>query len=133
MKKMQNKTMTTLIALILMLTSAFPLLTSLTNAHSPPWTDIPTYCYVGMVPETIGVGQQGLIVFWIDWIPPTASGSYGDKWIFYIDITSPSGTKQTLGPLTSDPVGGGFTSFTPEELRSLHNCRTFPSAKTSRR
>ena len=100
MKLIKKTKLASLIALLLMLTTAFPLLTSPTNAHSPPWTNIPTYCYVAAVPETIGVGQQGLIIFWVDWIPPTASGSYGDRWTFYLDITSPSGTNQTLGPFT---------------------------------
>jgi hypothetical protein len=129
MKLIKKTKLASLIALLLMLTTAFPLLTSPTNAHSPPWTNIPTYCYVAAVPETIGVGQQGLIIFWVDWIPPTASGSYGDRWTFYLDITSPSGTNQTLGPFTSDPVGGSYTSFTPTELGVYTVVAHFPQQR----
>jgi hypothetical protein len=129
MRLIEKTKLASLIALLLMLTTAFPLFALPTNAHSPPWTDIPTYCYVGVVPETIGVGQQALVVFWIDWIPPTASGSYGDRWTFYVDITSPSGTNQTLGPFTSDPVGGSYTSFTPTDLGVYTIVARFPQQK----
>jgi len=107
----------TLIALFLMLTiTATLVVLPIANAHTPAWTNIPTHCYVAVAPETIGVNQGVLIVFWIDWIPPTAAGAYGDRWTFYLDITKPDGTTEPLGPYTSDPVGGSFDVYTPTQL-----------------
>jgi hypothetical protein len=117
-KKMQiakNKTATTIaISLILTITATLVAL-PLANARmsSEP---IPTWTYVGITPETIGVNQETIIVFWCNLIPPTAVGAYGDRWTFYVDITKPDGANETLGPFTSDPVGGTYTTYTPTQV-----------------
>ena len=85
-------------------------------AHDPPW-NIPTYTYVSTSPRTVGVGEYTLIVFWLDKYPPTAGGEAGDRWRnHYIDITAPDGTMTTMGPLTSGPVGSGYTTYTPDQV-----------------
>ena len=87
-----------------------------TFSHDPPW-DIPTWSYVSASPRTVGVGEYTQIVFWLDKYPPTAGGSTGDAWrTHYIDITKPDGTKTTLGPLTSGPVGSYWTTYTPDQV-----------------
>jgi hypothetical protein len=86
-----------------------------TNAHSPPW-DVPTWCYVAVTNNPIGVGQLMDIVFWLNAYPPTANGAYGDRWTFNVEVTKPDGTMETLGPIISDPVGSGFTHFTPDQI-----------------
>jgi hypothetical protein len=83
------------------------------DAHTPPW-NIPTYLYITTAPNPIGVGQQITIVFWVNWLPPTAAGSAGDRWFYFLDITKPDNSKQTVGPLTSDPVGGSYYVYTPD-------------------
>jgi hypothetical protein len=37
------------------------------------------------------------IVFWCNFIPPTAIGEYGDRWTLHVDVTTPGGDKTTLG------------------------------------
>ncbi len=86
-----------------------------TLAHNPPW-QIQTWSYVSASPETVGVGQPTLIVVWCNLIPPTAAGQYGDRYTFNVNIISPSGSNETLGPYTSDPVGGTYFSYTPTEV-----------------
>jgi hypothetical protein len=49
-------------------------------------------------------------------MPPTAEGAYGDRWIWTVEVTKPDNSKQTLGPITSDPVGGGWTTYTPDQV-----------------
>ena len=98
------------------------------KAHDPPWLDRPTYCYVAATPKA-GVGQQVIIVFWLNFMPPTSSGAFGDRWIFYLDITSPSNTKETIGPITSDPVGGGWYSYTTTEEGTYTVVARFPGQK----
>jgi hypothetical protein len=46
----------------------------------------------------------------------TRQGSYGDVWTFTIEVTKPDNSKETLGPFTSDPVGGGWASYTPTQV-----------------
>jgi len=116
MKNAKNKTMTNLIALFLILTIvAIPVALPVANANNPAWT-IPTHTYVSLTNDVIGVGQQTVIVFWCNFIPPTAVGAYGDRFTFYVDITKSGGGEKTLGPYTSDPVGGSWVSYTPDEV-----------------
>ncbi len=48
--------------------------------------------------------------------PPTAVGQYGDRWTFNVNVVRPDGTNETLGPFESDPVGTGYTYYTPDQI-----------------
>jgi hypothetical protein len=115
--KMENKKIVaSLIAIILMLTITISFVAlPLTTAHYPPWTVV-DYCYIAVTNSIIGVGQQENIIFWSNNYPPTATGDYGDRFIFYVDIMKPSGTNDSLGPIKSDPIGGGYALYTPTEV-----------------
>jgi hypothetical protein len=116
MQIQKNKSKTVTIALILVLTfSAIFVALPIASAHDPPWT-IPTWAYISVTNDPIGVGQQEVIVFWPNQMPPTAQGAYGDRWTWTVEITKPDGSMETLGPLTSDPVGGGWTTWTPDQV-----------------
>ncbi len=111
----RNKISATAIILLLVLSMTATLIAEPTaNAHTPPW-QIKTWAYVSSSPETIGVGQTALIVMWCNLIPPTASGQYGDRYTFNLNIIKPDGTNDTLGPYTSDPVGGTYINYVPTE------------------
>jgi outer membrane protein assembly factor BamB len=85
-------------------------------AHEPPW-DVPTYAFVTTSPDTVQVGQYTAVVMWLDKYPPTAGGLGGDRWHnFTLNITKPDGSKETLGPFTSGPVGSTFTTYTPDQV-----------------
>jgi hypothetical protein len=87
-----------------------------TFAHTPGW-NIPTYSFIVVSPNPIGVGQTVNVNFWVNLPPPTASAQYGDRWNnMTVVVTYPDGTKQTLGPFTSDATGGTFTTFTPNTV-----------------
>jgi hypothetical protein len=105
------------ISMLLFATIALPMLSiPAANAHSPAWT-IPTHAYVIAAPDTVGRGDTTAFVMWLDWVPPTAGGLGGDRWQgFKLDVTKPDGTKQTLGPFTSGPVGTTYTLFTPDQV-----------------
>ncbi|MCW4018368.1 MAG: hypothetical protein NWF00_06790 [Candidatus Bathyarchaeota archaeon] len=105
-----------LLSAILILTIAVPLV-ALPDAiaHDPAWT-IPTWCYVAVTNNPIGIDQQMDIVFWLNAYPPTANGAYGDRWTFNVEVTKPDGSTTTIGPLTSDPVGTGYAHFTPDQI-----------------
>ncbi|MCW4018408.1 MAG: PQQ-binding-like beta-propeller repeat protein [Candidatus Bathyarchaeota archaeon] len=95
------------------------------SAHTPAWTN-PSWCFVSLSNNPIGVNQQEIIVFWLQDPPPTASGAYGDRWTFYVDITKPDGSLETLGPFTSDPVGNGYALYTPDQVGDYTIVARFP-------
>src|SRR5208283_3903106 len=116
MKIKKDKTLTSFAILLILSMSASIMLVSAptASAHTPP-TANNTYCYVAPSPPVVGVGQQMLIVWWLNAIPPTAAGATGDRWHVTINVVKPDGTNDTLGPETSDPVGGGYMTYVPTE------------------
>jgi len=73
--------------------------------------------YVSVSPDVIGVNQAVLLVMWTADIPPdTGEIATGGRahWVnvgFY--VTDPDGTTETITIPESDPVGGGYYSYTP--------------------
>jgi hypothetical protein len=127
MKTLKNKIMALTISIFLMLSmTTSTMLMQTTDAHSPS-VNIPTWAYINTAPNPIGVGQQLTIVFWRNQVPPTAAGDGGDRWRnIMIYITKPDGSKETLGPFTSDPVGGTYALYTPTEVGTYNFSVTFP-------
>jgi hypothetical protein len=114
------------IALFLMATITVTLVAlPAANAHDPPW-EVLTWCYMGIAPDVSGVNQEVIIVFWINMVPPTANGAYGDRWSFNVNVVKPNGDTETLGPFTSDPVGGGWTTYTPDQIGNYTFKAIFP-------
>ena len=110
MKIAKDKTAT--IAIALLLTASMTTLT-MVNAHTPAW-QIPTYAYISVAPNPVGVGQTVTVGFWLNQPPPDAGGPYGDRWDnMKVIVTHPDKTTETLGPFTSDDTGGTHTTYTP--------------------
>jgi hypothetical protein len=127
MKTLKNKTMGTMIALILMLTIIIPLYAlPTTNAHNPP-QNVTTFAFLAVGPSTVGVGQTTFLNFWLDKVPPTANVAYGERWEnFTIKVTKPDGNTETLGPFASDDVGGGYARYTPTAVGNYSFQMFFP-------
>ena len=101
------------------------------NAHAPAW-NITTYAFISVAPDPIGVGQTATIVFWLNWPPPTAAGAGGDRWRnLQILVTKPDGSKVTLGPFVSDPVGSCYTEYTPDQPGKYTFVYNFPGQVAS--
>jgi len=100
------------ISLILTLTFAatFVALMPVVNAQ-----EADTYTMISVSPNPVGIGQTTFVVFWLTTYPPTAAGAGGDRWTFTIDVTKPDGSTETRGPITSDPVGGRYIIYTPDQ------------------
>jgi len=112
----KTKTTTMLIALFLVLTIAVTLtILPIASARTPPLT-LPTRCFAAVTNSVIGVNHPEIIYYWTDANPPTAQGAYGDRWTFTIEVTKPDASIETLGPYTSDPIGGGFLLYTPTQV-----------------
>jgi hypothetical protein len=116
MQNLKTKSKLSAIAFVIILTFAatFVALPSV-SAHDPAW-EIPTYAYISVRNNPIGLNQELLIIFWPNAVPPTAVGAYGDRWTWNVEITKPDGSTETLGPITSDPIGGGYAVYTPTEV-----------------
>jgi hypothetical protein len=114
MKIAKNKTVATTIALFLALTIAVTLVAlPAANAHSPAW-QIPTYSFIVVAPNPVGVGQKLSVTFWLNSPPPTANVMYGDRFEnLTVKVTKPDGSTEILGPFVTDDVGGSFTDYTP--------------------
>lgn len=126
-RKIRGKSVSASLALIFVLTVS-PMLVALplASAHTPAW-NVPTYAYIEVTPNPVGVNQQVLILMWLDKPPPTASGPAGDRWQnFTVTVTKPDGTTEMLGPFTSDPTATTYTPFTPTETGTYTLLFTFP-------
>ena len=95
------------------------------QAHDPPWVRV-SHIWGYPSPELIGVGQTGLYVIWSNWIPPTASGAYGDRWVFTVNVVKPDGTNETITNVVSDPVGSAYLSYTYTQVGTYMFQTLFP-------
>ena len=131
MTKQKNKNISSIGLILLMTFSAIAVSLPLTYAHTPPWT-IPTVAYLTVAPNPIGKGQLTAVIYWLDIPPPTSGGAGGDRWRnISIEVTKPDGTKVTLGPFISDPVGSGGTAYIPDQTGTYTFKVSFPGQVAS--
>ena len=94
--QIKNKTVTVFIAIFLMTSmSASMMLIPNTNAHNPLW-QIPTYAYISVMPNPIGVGQQMTCYVWLSNVYDNAAIGNNYRFQNYkVVITAPDGTQTT--------------------------------------
>lgn len=107
--------MATLIALLLMISIAIPLITFPTSsAHTPPW-QIPVTAYLTVTPNPIGVGQTAAVVMWND--RPLQGGDLTNLVRhsgYQLTITKPDGTNETkTWGIIMDTTAAQFYQYTP--------------------
>ncbi len=120
-----KKNLALLIAFLLMI-STLASLTTVTS-HTPPWT-FPTHAYISVAPNPVGVGQEALIIFWMD---RTIQGTALTNQIRYRDyqltITAPDGTVQTeKWAIVMDTTTSQYFPFTPSQVGTYTLNFTFP-------
>ena len=130
-QKNKNKTLLSFFMIVILSVSVIMTAMPAVTAHTPPWT-VKTYAYIEVTPSPIGVGQAAFVVFWLDWVPPGAGGSGGDRWRnLTVKVTGPDGGTQTLGPYISDDIGGGYASYTPQQVGTYTFTFNFPGQVVS--
>jgi outer membrane protein assembly factor BamB len=111
MKTLKSKAMAILISMFFIISMGASMIL-LPNANAT--SKYPTFSFISVSPNPVGVGQTLRVNFWVNQPPPTASAQYGDRWTnMTVVVTKPDGTKQTLGPFTSDDTGGTHTDYVP--------------------
>jgi hypothetical protein len=88
-------------------------------------TNVPTYAFISIAPDPIGLGQTLFVNFWINLPPPT--GSYWNN--FKVTVTKPDGKSQALSlgaRSSSDAVGGSWSSYKPAAVGNYTFVFEFP-------
>lgn len=91
---------------------AFPV----AEAHTPAW-QIPTFAYIQVAPNPVGVNQEVFATFWLDKVLPGALASNDIRFHdFRLTITKPDGTTEVKTfPVVHDTTSSQFTLFTPTQ------------------
>ncbi|MCW4045386.1 MAG: PQQ-binding-like beta-propeller repeat protein, partial [Candidatus Bathyarchaeota archaeon] len=132
MRTSKTKT-TTLIAVFLTLSIAASLVTWLPTANAAV-NRYNSYVYIALTRETIGVNQPLVIVMWTADVPPDIGEQTGQvaggrqAWYnIVINVTKPDGTTQSFTIDKTDPVGGGYITFTPDSVGTHYAQCFFPA------
>jgi hypothetical protein len=121
----KNKTMATLITLILTLSIVFPLFAlPTTNAQSTRQT----YAYIGATPNPVGVGQETLLHVGITQQLSLVQESWTG---LTVTVTRPDGTTEKLGPFKTDATGGTGTIYIPAMAGNYTFQTNFPEQVTA--
>ena len=132
-----SKNKTTTIALILFLTLSMAASTTLmpkVSAHNPGY-QIPTFAYISVHPDPVGVGQTVNVFMWLNQIfgvgfDTTSYALLSNNYRFHnynFTIVAPDGTvKTTIFDTISDTTSNQFASFTPDQTGTYTLMFNFP-------
>ena len=125
MQKLKNKTIMTLITLIMMLIASIPMSTlPIANADSTR----STYAFIGATPNPVGVGQQTLFHVGItQQLNSVAMGWDG----LSVTITKPNGTTETISGIRTDSTGGVGYVYVPTTAGNYTLQSHFPAQNTT--
>jgi hypothetical protein len=108
------KKITTLIAILLITFFVLSLVAIPANAHTPPWTITPVaYCFA--TPTPCGVGQQGLIYGWLNYVIAGTNIANDIRFRNYqFIVTDPNGQSKTYDfPIVQDTTASQYFAYTP--------------------
>jgi hypothetical protein len=118
MQFLKNKILTSILALLLIVSMTTSILMIQTaSAHSPPWT-IKDAAYIAVEPSPIGVGQTLHITLWTAQpMPNSILTNDIRKHDYTLIITAPDGQKSTFHWDVVDNTGGELTTtFVPDQI-----------------
>jgi outer membrane protein assembly factor BamB len=84
--------------------------------------DTPTFAFLNVAPNPVGVNQPATVVMWLANIPlfynaSTGSVTGNSQVILFegysVTITKPDGSQETLGPYSSDPIASYYLQYVP--------------------
>ncbi|MGZ4850824.1 MAG: hypothetical protein ACXV2C_05530, partial [Candidatus Bathyarchaeia archaeon] len=115
MNKQKNKIITISIAIFLMLSMAASMIltpNTLAQVYFPPGYQVPTYAFINVAPNPIGVGQTVNVNFFLSSVIETSERPSN----MTVKIIDPSGVVTMKGPYTGDTTGGTFFNFVPDKV-----------------
>jgi len=125
----KNKTKSIAIAILLIVSmGASSLLIPAANAHTPSW-DIPTFAYINVAPNPVGVGQQVSVLMWLDkTFDPSIALTNDYRFHNYnLTITKPDGSTETkIFDVVKDTTSSQFYAYTPASVGNYTFTFDFP-------
>jgi outer membrane protein assembly factor BamB len=125
---MNAKSKASIIALLLV-SSMFITIGSMqiASAHNPAW-EIPTWCYVTVSPNPVGIGQPVAFVMWNTRVVDGALVTNDLRWKnFTLVLTKPDQTTEVLSGFNSDPTGSTYAQYTPNQVGNWTVKLIFPA------
>ena len=132
MQILKNKTMTILVALILVTSiSTSTMFLPSAKANNPPWT-IVSYAYLSVSPNPIGVGQTADVCMWVDApLPGAAIENDIRRHDYTLTITSPDGKIESKHwDVVSDTTGVQFYQYVPDQIGKYTFSFNYPQQST---
>jgi len=136
----RNKITATAILLLLLLSmvASITLLQTASGLLPPLITYHYSYTYCSVGSNVVGLSQQILFVCWTADMPPdigetdglivAPNGENRASWYSQsFNVTAPDGTTTNIPLGPSDPVGGGYTEFTPTQTGTYTVVSIFPA------
>ena len=131
MQKIKNRIKAIIISTVLILSIAIPLMSSpAAIAHTPSW-EIPTYAFISVAPNPIGVGQTANVYMWLDKLFDSQNINNDYRFHNYkLTIVAPDGTSstQTFQYIT-DTTSSQGTTFTPNQVGTYTLTFEYPGQK----
>jgi outer membrane protein assembly factor BamB len=111
---MKNKKMIySIFAMLFLISIAVSLILPLSNAQSnSDYRTKKTYAVCGLMPETVGVGQETLLFLGVTDYLLNPEDGFSD---ITVSVTKPDGSVETLGPFRTDSTGATGYIYIPEE------------------
>jgi hypothetical protein len=127
-KRLTRNRIAEAIALFLMFAMALSLVAlPAANAHTPAW-ELPTYAYINVAPDPVGVGQRVSVNMWLSRVLPGAQIGNDIRFHDYeLTITAPDGkvTSETFD-IIQDPTSNCNFHYTPDTTGTYTFNFTFP-------
>jgi hypothetical protein len=129
-KKLKTKKM--ILGVLILLIITISLMTATTQCAQGTQT-IPTFAYINIAPNPVGVGQQVSIIMWLNNVYDGALLANDYRFHNYkLTITKPDGTTETKTfDYVSDSTSSQFTTYTPETAGTYTFNFSFPGQKVS--
>jgi outer membrane protein assembly factor BamB len=85
--------------------------------------DVTTSAYLSVSPNPVGVGDQVIIVVWVQ---PVAPSAFDRLHGYTVTITDPDGVEETREPLNPESTGSTYTIYTPTKIGNYSLQLTYP-------
>jgi hypothetical protein len=103
-------------ALLVLSISASMIIVQTSDAHTPPW-NIPTFAFINVSPDPIGVGQYVNVIMWVDKVPNGAAWTNSIRLHNYkLTITTPTGVETKTWDEIVDTTSSQYYSYTPHTV-----------------